>query len=168
MRPRYAGSTTLSYPPIRDQPYHITLLRSHTQGFTIASCFTAYCRAAQSRVRSGDNSWQLQWGVLQLNFNWILILGQELHRRIGLTPKMLINKVAYTRIVLYPIFNCVTPESVLLTPNLFCLLSLLLGEIGIRESVTPWQWWFDIMRYAHRMIAYFKCKVSGNRFQEWP
>ncbi len=41
------GSTTLSYPPIWDQPYHITLLRSHTTEFTIASCFTAYCRAAQ-------------------------------------------------------------------------------------------------------------------------
>ncbi len=38
------GSTTLSYPPIWDQPYHITLLRLE---FTIASCFTAYCRAAQ-------------------------------------------------------------------------------------------------------------------------
>ncbi len=42
------GSTTLSYPPIRDQPYHITLLPALVpQEFTIASCFTAYCRAAQ-------------------------------------------------------------------------------------------------------------------------
>ncbi len=41
------GSTTLSYPPIRDQPYHITLLPALVpQEFTIASCFT-YCRAAQ-------------------------------------------------------------------------------------------------------------------------
>ncbi len=41
------GSTTLSYPPIWDQPYHITLLALIPQKFTIASCFTAYCRAAQ-------------------------------------------------------------------------------------------------------------------------
>ncbi len=42
------GSTTLSYPPIRDQPYHITLLPALVpQEFTTASCFTAYCRAAQ-------------------------------------------------------------------------------------------------------------------------
>ncbi len=42
------GSTTLSYPPIWDQPYHITLLPALIpQEFTIASCFTAYCRAAQ-------------------------------------------------------------------------------------------------------------------------
>ncbi len=42
------GSTTLSYPPIWDQPYHITRLPALIpQEFTIASCFTAYCRAAQ-------------------------------------------------------------------------------------------------------------------------
>ncbi len=35
---------------------------AHTirQEFTIASCLTVYHRAAQGRVRSGDNSWQLQ------------------------------------------------------------------------------------------------------------
>ncbi len=42
------GSTTLSYPPIWDQPYHITLLLALVpQEFTIASCFIAYCRATQ-------------------------------------------------------------------------------------------------------------------------
>ncbi len=43
------GSTTLSYPPIWDQPYHITPpVALIPQEFTIASCFTAYCcRAAQ-------------------------------------------------------------------------------------------------------------------------
>ncbi len=38
----------------------ILLLTLIPQEFTIASCLTGYSRAAQGRVRSGDNSWQLQ------------------------------------------------------------------------------------------------------------
>ncbi len=51
MRPGYGTSPSSDNSP------------ADTQEFTIASCLTAYGRAAQGRVRSGDAS------VLQLNFN---------------------------------------------------------------------------------------------------
>ncbi len=51
--------------PLRDQGPALSYnspAASHTTEIylNIASCFTAYCRAAQDRVRSGDDSWQLQ------------------------------------------------------------------------------------------------------------
>ncbi len=42
-----AATTTLSYPPIWDQPYHNSPAALIPQEFTTASCFTAYCWAAR-------------------------------------------------------------------------------------------------------------------------
>ncbi len=57
------GSTTLSYPPIWDQPYHITLLPlSYHRNLPqlAALLLTGSSPVGSSPVRSGDNSWQLQ------------------------------------------------------------------------------------------------------------
>ncbi len=56
-----AATTTLSYPPIWDQPYHITLLPlSYHRNLPQLAALLLTVLSSPGRVRSGDNSWQLQ------------------------------------------------------------------------------------------------------------
>ncbi len=83
----------------RDQPYRITLLQLLIpQKFylNIASCFTAYCRAAHLEITAGSYNAKVN---LPVCLNGIIIEFYFWAGRIRLTPKMLINKVGQAWVV---------------------------------------------------------------------